>query len=337
MTVRESWEALEWQWLAPYATHSTDTKGRQRPIRPCQLRTEFQRDRDRIVHCKSFRRLKHKTQCFIAPEGDHFRTRLTHTLEVSQIARTIARALRLNEDLCEAIAMGHDLGHTPFGHMGERILNELNPRGFSHERQSVRVVERLENDGQGLNLCFEVRDGILNHKKDGHPATLEGRVVSLADRIAYINHDIDDALRAGALSQQELPGELLEVLGHSHGERIDTMIRDVVETCQGKAEVRMSPRVGQATDQLRSFMFERVYARESVDREEKKAARMLRCLYEYYLEHTALLPLEFQPDHMREDAHAAVTDYIACMTDRFAVGAFAQLFIPKAESVHLDR
>ncbi len=335
MTARQRWEELEKQMLAPYAAFSSESRGRERPIVPCDIRTEFQRDRDRIIHCKSFRRLKHKTQCFITPEGDHFRTRLTHTLEVSQIARTIARALRLNEDLCEAIAMGHDLGHTPFGHMGERILNELNPHGFSHEKQSVRVVEYLENDGKGLNLTFEVRDGILNHKKSGKPCTLEGVIVSLADRIAYINHDIDDALRAGALREEELPRDPVAVLGESHGKRIDTMIRDVVETSLDRPVVEMSERIGSATEELRDFMFAKVYTRPSVKLEEEKAARMLRCLYEYYQEHVELLPDEFRPDTTGGDVHTCVTDYIACMTDRYAVKCFTALFVPQTEKLIL--
>lgn len=334
MTVKQRLEAEEKARFAPYAAFSGETKGREHPISPCDLRTEYQRDRDRIIHCKSFRRMKHKTQCFISPEGDHFRTRLTHTLEVSQIARTIARALQLNEDLCEAIAMGHDLGHTPFGHMGERILEELNPNGFTHEQQSIRVVEKLENDGKGLNLCWEVRDGILNHPKRGKPATLEGKVVSLADRIAYINHDIDDALRACVLTEDELPEDLIAVLGRTHGERIDTMILDIVNTCLGEPEVCMSPAIGKATEELRGFMFEKVYTRDIVNTEEEKAARMLRSLYGYYLSQPEMLPREFRPDVTGETPHTAVTDYIACMTDRYAVYAFEELFVPKSEALH---
>ncbi|MDR2515129.1 MAG: deoxyguanosinetriphosphate triphosphohydrolase [Christensenellaceae bacterium] len=319
--------------LAPYASLAAQSRGRAVQIEPCAIRTAFQRDRDRILHCKSFRRLKHKTQCFIAPESDHYRTRLTHTLEVSQIARTIARALRLNEDLCEAIALGHDLGHTPFGHMGERILQELSRGEFRHEKQSIRVVTLIENEGRGLNLSFEVLDGILNHPKHGEPSTLEGRVVSIADRIAYINHDIDDALRAGVLRQSELPAELLAVLGDSHGKRIDTMIRDIIKSSYGRPTIEMSAEVGEATDALRSFMFREVYERETVKGEEIKAARMLRALFGYYGEHLAQLPPEFQPRPGPNGETLAVTDYIACMTDRYAIRAFAKLYIPASEGL----
>lgn len=333
MNVRQRIEEHERQHLAPYASLAVNSLGRQESIAPCDLRTDFQRDRDRILHCKSFRRLKHKTQCFIAPEGDHFRTRLTHTLEVSQIARTISRALGLNEDLCEAIAMGHDLGHTPFGHMGERILGAVNPNGFGHEEQSVRVVQHLEHGGQGLNLTAEVLDGILNHKKDGNPSTLEGRVVSLSDRIAYINHDIDDAIRAGVLMASELPKELTDILGSSHGERIDTMIKDIVTHCQGQPLVEMSSEVGEAMDALRTFMFKNVYLRQSVADEETKASRMLESVYRFYVNNEELLPLEFQPATTGEDIHRAVTDYVAGMTDRYAVNCFVELYIPKSQSV----
>ncbi|MDR3085649.1 MAG: deoxyguanosinetriphosphate triphosphohydrolase [Christensenellaceae bacterium] len=333
--IREMAEEDERRRLAPYASLAAESRGRREPLEPCAIRTAFQRDRDRILHCKSFRRLKHKTQCFIAPESDHYRTRLTHTLEVSQIARTIARALRLNEDLCEAIALGHDLGHTPFGHMGERILSELSCEGFRHEEQSIRVVTLIENEGKGLNLSLEVLDGILNHPKRGNPSTLEGKVVSIADRIAYINHDIDDALRAGVLRPSELPEGLVATLGDTHGKRIDTMIRDIIETSYGRPVVEMSPRVGDATDALRSFMFREVYEREAVKGEELKAERMLRALFAYYSEHLAELPQEFQPRPGPNGEKAAVTDYIACMTDRYAIRAFARLYIPASEGLDM--
>ena len=266
---RQYFERLEAETLSPYAMLSKNTRGRETPIEPCQIRTEFIRDRDRILHSKSFRRLKHKTQVFLSPQGDHYRTRLTHTLEVSQIARTISRALRLNEDLTEAISMGHDLGHTPFGHSGEDVLDELLPGGFEHNVQSLRVVEKLENDGEGLNLTFEVRDGILHHKKTGTPATLEGVVVSLADRIAYINHDIDDAIRAGVLKESDLPAECVRVLGNSHGKRINTMILDVVEQSAGKPAVTMSERMYEQFDALRDFMFDNVYKNPKAKSEEE--------------------------------------------------------------------
>lgn len=330
MNGREYAELLEARTLSPYATLASKSRGRERPVEPCTLRTDFIRDRDRIIHCKSFRRLKHKTQVFLAPQGDHYRTRLTHTLEVSQIARTISRALRLNEDLTEAIAMGHDLGHTPFGHSGEDMLNELLPGGFEHNEQSLRVVEKLENRGEGLNLTFEVRDGILHHKKNGTPATLEGRIVSFADRIAYINHDIDDSIRAGILSEDDLPKECVEVLGRSHGIRIDTMIRDVVENSVDRPEIAMSEPVMKQFDALRAFMFERVYKNPVAKREESKAKHVIAELYRYYLTHVDELPEEFLV-HMEADGKERVTaDYIACMTDTYAVRDYERLFVPKS-------
>ena len=330
MNVREYAEQLERETLSPYAALAAESRGRVREIEPCSIRTAFIRDRDRIIHCKSFRRLKHKTQVFLAPQGDHYRTRLTHTLEVSQIARTISRALRLNEDLTEAIAMGHDLGHTPFGHSGEDMLNALLPGGFEHNEQSLRVVEKLENRGEGLNLTFEVRDGILHHKKSGTPATLEGRVVSFADRIAYINHDIDDSIRAGILCERDLPKDCVEILGHSHGVRIDTMIRDVVEQSFGKSEVMMSAPVLEQFDALRNFMFERVYKNPVAKREENKAKRVIEELFRYYLRHVEELPEEFRV-HIEQDGRERVTaDYIACMTDTYAVRDYERLFVPKS-------
>jgi len=327
---RQYFERLEAETLSPYATLSKNTRGRQTPIEPCQIRTEFIRDRDRILHSKSFRRLKHKTQVFLSPQGDHYRTRLTHTLEVSQIARTISRALRLNEDLTEAISMGHDLGHTPFGHSGEDVLDELLPGGFEHNEQSLRVVEKLENDGEGLNLTFEVRDGILHHKKTGTPATLEGVVVSLADRIAYINHDIDDAIRAGVLKESDLPAECVRVLGNSHGKRINTMILDVVEQSAGKPAVTMSARMFEQFDALRDFMFENVYKNPKAKSEEEKAKRVIHELFEYYLSHTEQLTGEYAKYLAIDGKERAVADYIAGMTDNYAVSEYMRIFVPKA-------
>lgn len=327
---RQYFERLEAETLSPYATLSKNTRGREIPIEPCQIRTEFIRDRDRILHSKSFRRLKHKTQVFLSPQGDHYRTRLTHTLEVSQIARTISRALRLNEDLTEAISMGHDLGHTPFGHSGEDVLDELLPGGFEHNEQSLRVVEKLENDGEGLNLTFEVRDGILHHKKTGTPATLEGVVVSLADRIAYINHDIDDAIRAGVLKESDLPAECVRVLGNSHGKRINTMILDVVEQSAGKPAVTMSARMYEQFDALRDFMFENVYKNPKAKSEEEKAKRVIHELFEYYLSHTEQLTNEYAKYLVIDGKERAVADYIAGMTDNYAVSEYMRIFVPKA-------
>lgn len=327
---RQYYERIQAETLSPFAMLSQNTRGRETPIELCQIRTDFIRDRDRILHSKSFRRLKHKTQVFLSPQGDHYRTRLTHTLEVSQIARTIARALRLNEDLTEAIAMGHDLGHTPFGHSGEDVLDELLPEGFEHNVQSLRVVEKLENDGEGLNLTFEVRDGILNHKKNGKPVTLEGYVVSLADRIAYINHDIDDAMRAGVLKESDLPASCVQVLGDSHGKRINTMILDVVEQSFGKPFVQMSDAVFEQFNALRDFMFERVYKNPVAKSEEEKAKRMIRELFAYYLEHTELLSGEYAKYLEQDGKERAVADYIAGMTDNYAVSEYVRIFVPKA-------
>ena len=274
MTVMERIQEAEKRNLAPYASLSSQTRGRDRPEAESELRTPYQRDRDRIIHCKSFRRLKHKTQVFLSPEGDHYRTRLTHTLEVSQIARTIARALMLNEDLTEAIALGHDLGHTPFGHAGERSLNELVPGGFRHYEQSVRVVEKLEKNGQGLNLTWEVRDGILCHTCGTQARTLEGRVVRLADRIAYINHDIDDAKRAGVLCEDEIPADILHVLGSTKSKRIDTLVLSAVTNSTGE-EIRLDPEIQQAFDRLHDFMYESVYLNPRAKKEEKKVPGLI--------------------------------------------------------------
>lgn len=327
MTVREFLEEDEARRLSERACLSRDSRGREQTIAPCDLRTCFQRDRDRIIHCKSFRRLKFKTQVFIAPEGDHFRTRLTHTLEVTQVARTIARSLRLNEDLAEAIALGHDLGHTPFGHIGERSLDRLNQNGFRHNEQSLRVVERLEN-GVGLNLTWEVRDGILNHSGDRAPSTLEGECVARADRIAYINHDIDDALRAGVLKPFELPRRCISVLGATHGERIDTMIRDIVRESRTGEHLHMSDEVQEATDELRDFMFTNVYLDPWRTEEERKCDHLIADLFEYYCEHPEKMTLEYIQIAYQEGTERAVTDFIACMTDRYAARCYQEAFIP---------
>ena len=330
MTVREQLEQQEEQRLSPLAVRSAQSKGRERPLEPCPLRTDFQRDRDRIIHSKSFRRLKFKTQVFLAPEGDHFRTRLTHTLEVAQVARTLARALRLNEDLTEAIALGHDLGHTPFGHIGERSLDELMPEGFRHNEQSRRCVEVLENDGAGLNLTWEVRDGILCHSGQQFPATLEGQCVRRADRIAYLNHDLDDALRGGVLQPFELPADCLKVLGQTHGERINTMILDIVTNSQGKPFLTMSPLVQEAMDGLREFMFEKVYRDSWRKAEENRCDHVMKELFRYYSDHPGEMPEEFVLIGYREGTARGVCDFLSCMTDRYAVRLYQKLFIPSA-------
>lgn len=330
MTVREQLEQQEDQRLSPLAVRSAQSKGRERPLEPCPLRTDFQRDRDRIIHSKSFRRLKFKTQVFLAPEGDHFRTRLTHTLEVAQVARTLARALRLNEDLTEAIALGHDLGHTPFGHIGERSLDELMPEGFRHNEQSRRCVEVLENDGAGLNLTWEVRDGILCHSGQQFPATLEGQCVRRADRIAYLNHDLDDALRGGVLQPFELPADCLKVLGQTHGERINTMILDIVTNSQGKPFLTMSPLVQEAMDGLREFMFEKVYRDSWRKAEENRCDHVMKELFRYYSDHPGEMPEEFVLIGYREGTARGVCDFLSCMTDRYAVRLYQKLFIPSA-------
>lgn len=327
-TYREIVEQREREQLSPFAKLSSETLGREKPIEPCPVRTEFVRDRDRIIHCKSFRRLKHKTQVFLSPVGDHYRTRLTHTLEVSQIARTIARGLLLNEDLTEAIAMGHDLGHTPFGHSGENVLNSLVPGGFEHNVQSLRIVEKLEN-GVGLNLTFEVRDGILNHKKSGHPATLEGVCVSLADRVAYVNHDIDDAIRAGLLTNEMLPESCIKAIGATHGERINSLILDILSVSSGQPFVRMSEEMNAEFDKLRDFLFANLYHNSTAKAEEGKAEGVVATLYKYYLEHIDKLPEDFTKYIDEDGPERIAADYIACMTDRYAVREYERLFVPK--------
>ncbi len=331
MTIREQTEAIEEKILSPYAALSKNSLGRDREDEPCPLRTCYQQDRDRILHCKAFRRLKNKTQVFLAPAGAHYRTRLTHTLEVQQISRTVARALRLNEDLTEAIALGHDLGHTPFGHAGERVLNELCPEGFSHYEQGLRVVERLEKDGKGLNLTKEVRDGIFQHRIDGKPMTMEGKVVQLCDKIAYLNHDIDDAMRAGLLSEDMLPREYTAVLGHSVRERLDTMVHGIIDYSLEKPQVEMAPRIKEAVTGMRNFMFSHIYLHSAAKAEEGKAQDLLRSLYGYYIVHDQDLPRENVEAVWiyGESWSRAVCDYIAGMTDEYAIARYKELFIPQ--------
>ena len=333
VTLRESTEELEQQTLSPYAAMGTATKGRLRPIPPCAIRTCYQRDIDRIVHSKSFRRLMHKTQVFLQPEGDHYRTRMTHTLEVARIARTIARGLRLNEDLTEAIALGHDLGHTPFGHAGERILNEILPDGFRHNEQSLRVVDRLENGGDGLNLCYEVRRGILCHTGPDRAETLEGQVVRLSDKIAYINHDIDDAMRGGIIYPLDIPLDISQVLGFDHSGRINTLVGDVIRASQGKDKICQSEACGSAMARLRAFMFEAVYHNPIAKGEESKAQDMIARLFEYYQKDPDKLPPDYQDIRMREGVDRAVCDYIAGMTDKYAVEKYCEAYVPLAWSV----
>lgn len=329
-SVKELLEEREKAWLSPFAAKSSETRGREHPIRECTMRTEYQRDRDRIIHSKAFRRLMHKTQVFLSPEADHYRTRLTHTLEVTQIARTIARALRLNEDLAEAAALGHDLGHTPFGHAGERLLQRVYNPLFRHNEQSLRVVEKLENGGLGLNLTHEVRDGILHHTGgSGKAETMEGSIILFADRIAYINHDIDDACRAGILSEEEIPKELRQILGNSHGERIDTMTRSIISASIDSDEIKMESEIGEATKKLRDFLFDSVYTNPVAKGEEGKAEELLGRLYDYFVKRPEHLPAEQKKWLEKEDRERVVCDYIAGMTDRYAVTLYRQLFLPK--------
>lgn len=328
MTIRSWLEEQEDKTLSPFASRSSRSRGRERAISEDDMRTQYQRDRDRILHCKSFRRLKGKTQVFLSPQGDHYRTRLTHTLEVTQVARSLARALRLNEDLAEAIALGHDLGHTPFGHAGEDALNQIIEGGFEHRVQSRRVVEVLENGGRGLNLTWEVRDGIEHHSGKERPQTLEGCCVHLADRIAYINHDIDDALRAGVLREEWLPRHAIRALGATHGERIDTMIRSVVRYSAGKNEAAMEPSVWDALTELRSFMFERVYSRDWAANECRKTQHIVTELVGYYMQYPTQMPNEYLEIAYREGTQRGVCDYVACMTDAYAVKTYQKLFIP---------
>lgn len=333
LSIRQRTEERE-ENLSPYAVKSKFSRGRMRWEEPCPVRTCFQRDRDRIIHCKAFRRLKHKTQVFIAPTGDHYVTRLTHTLEVSQIARTIARALNLNEDLTEAIALGHDLGHTPFGHIGEESLNELYPDGFKHNEQSLRVVDSLEKEGRGLNLTWEVRDGILNHSKGqteilgqgwGDVGTLEGQVCKIADIVAYINHDIEDAIRAGIITQNDLPGLAIATLGPTHSQRINTLVRDIVNyswpasghNSLTKPSIGMSSEVLRAANSLRQFLFDKVYNPSLARKEALRARRVMRLLYSYFLKHENRLPKEFAS--LPDSKERKVVDYISGMTDQYAL------------------
>ena len=331
-SIREMAEEREYEVLSPYAAHAGDSKGREREEPQCDIRTVYQRDRDRILHSKSFRRLAHKTQVFIAPMGDHYRTRLTHTLEVSQLSRTIAKALRLNDDLCDAIALGHDLGHTPFGHTGERVLNEICPLGFAHFRQSIRVVEVLEKNGEGLNLTWEVRDGILNHRTSGHPSTLEGQIVRFCDKIAYINHDIDDAERAGILSEEDIPKTYREILGGSTRDRLNTLIHDVIYSSLDRADIRMSPGIEEAMMELRKFMFDHVYLNSVAKTEEGKVGRMITMLYQYYEKHVDEMPQEYI-DLIKKKGQPeprVVCDYISGMTDQYSISKFQELFVPQS-------
>ena len=334
MDVRQRTEEIEHLTFAPWATFSDASRGRAVPEPQDPLRPVFQRDRDRVLHCKAFRRLKQKTQVFLSPEGDLYRTRLTHTLEVSQIARTIARALRLNEDLTEAISLAHDLGHTPFGHAGERALNQLCPGGFKHYVQSLRVVDKLEKEGRGLNLSWEVRNGIVTHTKGTWAATPEGRIVRMADQIAYVNHDIDDAIRAGILTDDDIPIEITDVLGHSHRDRINTLVCDAIRTSREFGKVCLSPDVDRALKELRSFMFTNVYRNPVAKGEESKAKDMLKRLFEYYISHPEALPEDFQPQLSFDGMERTVCDYIAGMTDNYAVEKFREIFIPMGWQVH---
>ena len=332
MTIREQLEQRELQYLSPYATKSSESKGRKREEKECDLRPIFQRDRDRILHSKSFRRLKQKTQVFLLPKGDHYRTRLTHTLEVSQNARTIAKALRLNEDLVEAISLGHDLGHTPFGHSGERALDSVCPNGFRHNEQSVRVVECLEKDGRGLNLSKEVLDGILTHQTAGEPMTLEGQIVRLSDKIAYVNHDIDDAIRGGILSEADIPPKFRKILGNSTKERLSRITHDVITNSMDRPVVQMSEEVAEAMQGLRRFMFDNVYRNPVAKHEENKAIEMVKNLYSYYMEHCEKLPDEYfrRMELYGDSKEQVICDYIAGMTDNYAVKIFQEIFIPES-------
>ncbi len=341
-TIRETLEQKERAVLSPYATLSSRTRGRLIPEKEDDIRPAFQHDRDRIIHSKSFRRLKHKTQVFLSPAGDHYRTRLTHTLEVSQIARTISKALGLNEDLTEAIALGHDLGHTPFGHAGESVLNRIVPGGFRHYEQSLRVVDTLELEGRGLNLTFEVRDGIVKHSKglgsiipknpEDAPATLEGQVVRISDVIAYVNHDLDDALRSGIITQKDVPGEILSGLGETHSKRINTLVVDVLETCLAQdplISIRFTPPTEDLVLRLRSFLYERVYISPRVASDFQKASKILEDLFGYFMEDPSRLPAQWKPLNSDVPVHRWVCDFIAGMTDQYALQLYHEIFLPR--------
>lgn len=353
-TIRRAQEEREHSYLSPYAAFSDSSMGRDEEEAPCDIRTIYQQDRDRIIHSKAFRRLNGKTQVFLTPMGDHYRTRMTHTLEVAQIARTIAKALRLNEDLTEAIALGHDLGHTPFGHAGERALNDVAAAGFAHHEQSIRVVEILSNkNGKTMNLSREVRDGILNHQTEGMPHTLEGKVVRLSDKIAYINHDIDDAIRGHIITEDDIPYEFTSVLGHSLSERLNTIVHDIVTSSTDQPDIIMTPKVWEAMTGLRNYMFQSVYTNPVAKGQEKKAERLIKELFAYYVEHADVLPEEFinqiengdgkcyNEIHLYSDnelrrlrTERAVCDYIAGMTDRYAVSKFHEIMIPTGWDVY---
>ncbi len=328
-TICEMFLEREKNTLSKYAFLTANTRGREHPYTPCDMRTEFQRDRDRITHCQSFRRLMNKTQVFLAPAGDHYRTRLTHTLEVTQIARIIARALRLNEDLTEAASLGHDLGHTPFGHSGEYAMQELFSKDFTHYKQSLRVVELLENNGDGLNLTWEVRDGIVNHTGKYLASTLEGVIVKFADRIAYINHDIDDACRAGILRTEDIPRDLREVLGETHSKRINTMVTSLIVASTDSPTIKMSPEVQDATDRLRKFLFENVYTSPIAKAEEGKAQEMLGQLFDHFVAHPEQMPRLYVQNIERDGVKRCVCDFVSGMTDRYAIDTYKELFIPR--------
>jgi dGTPase len=332
MTIREQAEQREYEFLSRYAAHSAQSLGRDKEEAQDDIRTAYQRDRDRIIHCKSFRRLKHKTQVFLSPYGDHYRTRLTHTLEVSQIARTIAKAVRANEDLTEAIALGHDLGHTPFGHAGESVLNNIHPGGFAHNEQSLRTVDRIEDTSRrrGLNLTYEVRDGILNHRGPVAPATLEGQIVKISDRIAYVNHDIDDAIRSRIICFEDLPSEEIRVLGSTHSDRINNLIVDLCSYSEGRDTVSLSPEFTEALTSLRTFMFRNVYNSPQVlaVADMEKVDLIIRSLYEYFLRHPEEIPGVYKEIEKEEGTHTAVKDWISGMTDRYALRLYDKLFVP---------
>lgn len=335
MTIREETQLEEERTLSPYAMQSAKSRGRERYEEECDIRTVYQRDRDRIIHSKAFRRLKDKTQVFLAPQGDHYRNRLTHTIEVSQTARTIAKALRLNEDLVEAIALGHDLGHTPFGHAGERALDRVCPLGFAHYKQSVRIVERIEKGGMGLNLTWEVRDGMQNHRTSGTPHTLEGQVVRISDKLSYIHHDMDDAKRAGVITEEAVPVSLRKLLGDTTRERLNTLIHDIVRNSKGKEKVLLSPEIEEGMKELRSFMFQEVYLNPVAKEEEKKAEQLVETLYEYYVENPEKMSVEYRGLlEAGEPLERVACDYISGMTDQYSMEKFREIFIPKGWSVY---
>lgn len=330
LSVKQLTYKKEEDYLSPFAVKSSMSKGRLKEEEPCPMRTDFQRDRDRIIYSRAFIRLKNKTQVFFSPEGDHYMTRLTHTLDVSQIARSISRALALNEDLTEAIALGHDLGHTPFGHAGERVLSKLSPNGFKHNEQSLRVVDVLEKGGEGLNLTFEVRDGILNHKSDTMAKTLEGQVVSISDRIAYLNHDVDDAVRAGVISVDDLPSSVIKCLGKTSRERINVMISSAYENSLNKPIITLSKEVDEAMRELRSFMFDNVYMMPTAKREEERAGYMISSMYDYFIKNPDKLPSVYQDLLKKYPIETVICDYLSSMTDRYAISTFSQIFIPQS-------